>query len=123
MQNSDLKSVVSDYIAAFQERDMEKCLSYWHENAEIDFVMGTYRGMNDIEQWHQDRFNADMRVLQVQSIEVQDDRATVDVVATSKVARIWRMNSVEGRINLKFKAGKINHAKFGLRTAIPIERW
>lgn len=123
MQETDLQATIQAYLRAFDQRDLSRCMNFFVENATIDFASGIYRGTQAIEGWHKDRFAADLRVLRVDAIRAQGNTVTVDVVATSNVARAWRVNSVAGRATVVFQDGKIKEARFGLRMALPIEGW
>jgi uncharacterized protein (TIGR02246 family) len=123
MQGQDLEGIVQDYLEAFERRDRSRCMEFFAEDATINFALGVYRGRQAIEEWHDDRFRADLRVLRVENVRVQGDTATVDAIATSKVAKAWRVNSVAGTVTLVFRGGKIQEGKFHLRTRIPLEGW
>jgi ketosteroid isomerase-like protein len=123
MQESDLKTAIAAYLEAYDQRALSTCMDFFAQDATILFAMGTYRGHQAIEKWHQDRFAADLRVTRVDEVKMDGDTVIVDVTATSKVARAWRFDSVAGRVTVVFRQGKIHKAEFGLRTALPIERW
>jgi ketosteroid isomerase-like protein len=123
MQETELQATIQDYLQAFDERDLSKCVDFFTEDAMIDFASGIYRGKQAIEEWHKDRFGADLRVLRVEGIKPKGSTVTVDLVVTSKVARAWRINSAAGRATVVFDQGKIKEARFGLRMALPIEGW
>lgn len=123
MQDTDLQATIQAYLQAFDLRDLTQCMDFFAEDATIHFGMGTYRGRQAIEEWHKGRFAADLRVIRVDKVRTQGDTVIVDVVAISKVARAWRFDSVAGRVTLLFQEGKVKEAKFGLRTAIPVEGW
>ena len=53
----------------------------------MNFATGVYRGRQDLEGWHKDRFNADLRMIRIDRITVDRECVVVDAVATSKVAR------------------------------------
>lgn len=118
----DLQMVVQAYLEAFEARDLSRCLDFYAEDATINFLSGLYEGQQAIEEWHQDRFTADLRLVQVDEISVQGDTATVDAVATSKRLRIWKIDSLNGRATFRFENGKIKQAKFGLQMNNP-ELW
>jgi ketosteroid isomerase-like protein len=124
MSDTDLHSVIRDYLEAFDRRDLDRCMRFFAEDCRIDFAFGIYRGTEAIVGWHKDRFKAEMRVLRVEQIKVDGQTVVVDLVVTSEVATRWRLPTVAGRVNLVFGPGNlIRDASFGLRTAIPIEGW
>lgn len=127
MTTPDLKTVVTDYLDAFDARDLERCLGFYADTATIDFANGVYRGRQAIEEWHQDRFNADLRVLEVDSIRTEGETVVLDVVGTSQLARAWRFNTIPGRVKFTFEqaneAAKIKDAKFSLRPGFSFDKW
>ena len=122
-QKTDLHSMVHAYLQCFEARDLSQCMDFFAEDANLIFYMGSYRGREDIEQWHRDRFAADFRVIRIDKIEVQGDTVTVNAVATSNRLNAWRLGSLSGTATFSFNGGKIKDVKFGLRKAIPIEDW
>lgn len=119
----DLVQTVKEYLAAFESRDMAACLTYYADNAQIDFARGVFRGPKAIEEWHAERFKNEMRVLAVDNIKTKGGQVVVDLTGTSRVARQWRFNSIPGRVTLQFNDGKIVGAKFDLRVGLPLDRW
>lgn len=120
---ANLHATVTDYLAAYAARDVERCLSFFHDDAEMKFAFGTYRGRDALTEWHQDRFAANLRVLEIENIVVRGNVVTVDALATSDTAKIWRLSKFSGRVTLEFRDDHIAKAKFSLRTTIPIEGW
>lgn len=123
MQETDTKAVVEEYLQAFEERDLARCLGFFTEDATIHWVVAKYSGRQEIEGWHKDRFDAEMRPTRIDEIRVKGNRVYVDATATSKRAKIWRMDSLAGTATFIFDGGKIKEVKFGLRTSLPIEGW
>lgn len=119
----DPRRVVEDYIQAFDSRDRDRCMGFFADTSRIDFALGVYRGMKEIERWHDDRFGADLRLVRVEDIRTSGNVVTVDAVATSRIARAWRVNSVSGRVTFVIEEGKIVESKFRLRSNIPLEGW
>jgi ketosteroid isomerase-like protein len=123
MPAEDLQEMVRAYLEAFERRDLPRCLEFFADDAAITFALSVYRGKQAIEEWHKDRFSADLRVVRVERIRSHNGAVVVDAVATSKVARAWRFASVSGTVTLVFDGSKIKEAKFGLRTPLPLEGW
>jgi hypothetical protein len=123
MQGDDLETKVKAYLEAYDERDLDGCLDFFAEDAIINFAMGVFRGRPAIEEWHQDRFKADLRITRIDKIKVKGEKVTVDGVITSKTAKAWGFDSVAGRATLQFQNGKIRQVKFGLRMSLPLEGW
>ena len=123
MQKPDLKATIQEYLDAYDRRDLGQCVEFFAEDATIHFAMGTFKGRQAIEEWHRDRFAADMRVLRVDEIKIQEEKVIVDLVAASNTSRAWGFDSVDARVTLAFQQGKIKQAEFGLRNVIPFEGW
>lgn len=123
MQENNRQSMVEAYLQAFEERDLSRCMGFFAEDANLVFHTGMYRGKAAIEQWHKDRFAADMRVTRIDKIRVQGNTVIVDAFATSNRLRAWRFGLLGGTATFRFEEGKITDVKFALRMAIPIEDW
>jgi len=113
----DLEIVARSYLDAFEARDLERCLSFFDDDAVVDFQVAVFRGRKEIAGWHKDRFAADLKILRLESIAVNAETVVVDAVATSKRLAAWRIPSVSGRITMQFENGKIKHGKLTPRTA------
>ena len=117
----DLRAVADAYLAAFEARDLDRCLSLFADEASIDFQSGLYEGREGVRQWHQDRFDANLRVARLESVTVSGDTIVVDVVVTSDRLAAWKIQGLSGRITLRFKDGLIQHAKLTPRMMNPID--
>jgi hypothetical protein len=123
VQGPELEATIATYLQAFDSRDLARCTDFFAEDASIHFGLGTYRGRQAVEEWHKDRFAADVRVVRVERVASEGDSVKVDAVVTSRVARAWRFNSVAGTGSFVFNQGKITEAKFSLRMSLPLEGW
>jgi hypothetical protein len=123
MTDHDIEIIVRSYLEAYDSRDLSRCLDFFAPDARIDFASGIYASPATIEGWHKDRFAADMRVLRVESVRVDGDKVIVDLIATSKVVKQWRLNSLAGRVTLTFQDDKIKEAQFWPRMTLPLEGW
>lgn len=112
---TDVKPLVLDYLKAFDERDLERCLSFCNEDTTFHFLWRTFRGRKGIEKWHRDRFDADLRVLRVDSVSAERNTVTVDVIITSNKLKPHKVNSLGGRITVRLEHGALQDVKFGLR--------
>lgn len=119
----DLHSLIRAYLQAFEGRDLARCLDFFAEDATLRFAMATYRGTPAIEEWHRERFAADLRVTRIDEIRALDDKVVVDAEVTSNVIRAFRFESVAGTVTFRFQAGKIKEATFGLRMGLSLEGW
>lgn len=116
----DLEALAQEYLQAFEARSLETCLEFFDEASVIDFQMGVYKGLKQIETWHKDRFAANLRVLQVESIRADGASVVVDVTASSKRLQAWKVNSIAGRLTVLFDNRIIRHAKLAPRMNNPI---
>lgn len=89
-------------------------MSYYTDESSVEFV-STFRGLKEIEEWHNARFTAGLRLVRLDKITVDGQKVAVDAVATSKRLRAWRVNSISGSITATFDGGKIKEMKFGVR--------
>jgi len=104
---NDLDSVVQSYLKSFESRDVPGCVGFFAHDGVIQFQMGTFRGKESIEQWHTDRFEADAKIENVESMRVNGDTVIVDAAVSSKQLAAWRIRSISGRLTVRFENGKI----------------
>ncbi len=122
-EQNNLEEVVKDYIQALEARQLEKCVAFYKEDAHINFYLGHYQGKQDIERWHRDRFDADMRIVRIDTISAEGDTVVLTGAATSKKLKAWKINSLSGSMTFLFEDGKIKDVKFGMRLYNPLEGW
>lgn len=111
----DLESLTRDYLAAFEERDVEKCLGFFAEDASVDFQNVEYQGRDALREWHQERFQANLRLNKIENIRIKGNTVVVDAVASSDRLKAWKINSLKSRIEAKFEDDKIQEAKLSAR--------
>ena len=121
VQTTDLEAVIRAYLESFDARDLQRCVEFFAEDASIDFQMSAYRGHKAIQQWHADRFSADLRINRPESVRVNGDTVTVDAVISSERLAAWKVTSLSGRVTVRFECGKIKECKLTLRMGNPIE--
>jgi ketosteroid isomerase-like protein len=117
----DLEALTRQYLDAFEARDLERCVGFFHEDATIDFQNTIYRGRKGIEDWHKDRFAANLKMIRLDSITVNGDTVLVDGAAASKRLAAWKISSLNGRITIRFEDGKIRQGKLAPRLTNPID--
>lgn len=123
-EDNSLEKIVKEYIQALEDRDLEKCVDYYKEDAEIKFHLGHYSGKDDIVRWHRDRFDADMRVVRIDRIKADgDNKVVLKGAATSKKLKAWKIKDLSGSMTFFFEEGKIKEVKFGMRLYNPLEGW
>ena len=111
------------YLDAFKARNLERCMEYFTPDATLEWMMGEYSGKDSIEEWHRDRFAADLNVVRVEGFEANDSAVTLDVVVQSKRLASWRIPSVGGRVTAELENGKIRHTKFSVKSINPQQNW
>lgn len=104
-----------DYLHAFEARDLDRCLTFYDDAATLIFHTGRYCGRQEITAWHQDRFNADLRLLQIEDVATEAETVIIDATATSKRLKAWRIPSLAAKVEFVYQNDLIVLAKFGLR--------
>ena len=115
----DHEMIVRSYLEAFEARDLGRCLEFFAEDATIGFHLSAFRGARGVADWHRDRFEADARVVRIERMTIEGDRAVVDAVATSRTLRAWKIGGLKGRIEIFFAQGRIVRAQLSLRGSNP----
>jgi hypothetical protein len=113
------QQLIDGYLSAFESADTDRCMEYFDPEASIDWMMGTYVGESNIRAWHQDRFEAGLKIVRVDAVDVQGDVVTLEVTVTSKRLSAWRLPPLAGRVIVQLQNGKIRHAKFAVGSANP----
>lgn len=122
MQASELEGTIQEYMKAFEARDLARCLEFYSENATISFQDAIYRGRQAMEEWHNERFLADLKILDIDYVRAEDNEVIVDVVVSSNTLKEWNINRLNGTIAFHFQQGRIDEATFELRAHNP-ELW
>ncbi|HZS92251.1 MAG TPA: nuclear transport factor 2 family protein [Chloroflexota bacterium] len=122
-QLDDAPAVIRDYMDAFAARDLPRCLEMYEADASIEYGPARYQGAKALEDWHRARFNADLKVVRIDDIEVDDNIVTIAGVVTSKRLKLWRITNLSGRARFHLHEGKIREVSFGLRTYNPLEAY
>jgi hypothetical protein len=114
-----LRSLVEAYTQAFARGDLEACLSFWADDAVLRFLFASYEGRAAIEEWHQDRFAADVKLLRIDNLTVDGDTVTAQAVATSRRLRLFRMDEVKGTMTFRVVDGRFKEAVLSARKGAP----
>lgn len=115
MAEHDLEAAARAYLDAFEARDLDKCLAFYADDARLFFQMVAFQGRPAIENWHAQRFEANLQVARLDSLTVKGNTATIDANVTSNTLKAWRLPSLNATVSLVFENGKIKEAKFGPR--------
>ncbi len=110
-----LEEITKDYLAAFNARDLEKCLSFYADDATVDFQDVVYEGLDSLREWHQERFQANLKLDKIENVRVKGKTVTVDAVASSDRLSAWKISSLKSRIEAKFEDEKIQEVKLTAR--------
>jgi hypothetical protein len=114
-----LEDIVRDYLKAFEDRDLERCMTFFGDDVTVYFQNSVYRGTDAVRDWHKERFDADFRLVQLDSLAMNGESVTVDGVATSKRLRAWKIKNISGTMTVHFSDGLICDLEFGAR----LDRW
>jgi hypothetical protein len=115
-QQNAATALVEGYRDAFERRDLEACVGFFDEQATIRFLFATYQGREAIEQWHADRFEADVQIVNTEAIRSEGDSVAIDAEATSRRLRFFKIDKVRGTATFQIKEGRITEAKFQSRS-------
>lgn len=114
---------VQSYFDAFAAHDLPRCVDAYTDDATLHFVAGVYSGKSAIEEWHRERFAAELQILRIDSISSNHDSVTVDLVVASKRLQFFRIANLAGRGVLRLDGSKIKEARFSPRFCDPFEGW
>lgn len=112
MEEMDPRTVVEAYLQAFDARDLPRCIEFYDDDASLRFGPGLFQGKQDIEQWHKDRFAADMRIVELEDIEVHGETVIVRGLVASKRLRIFKIRSLGGTGTFLIRQGEIEEVRF-----------
>jgi hypothetical protein len=114
-----LRGIVEAYCAAFERGDVDACLGFFSEDAKLHFLFGTYEGHAAIREWHEARFEAEVKLLRIEQVAVKGDTVVAQLVATSRRLRVFRMDEVKGTATFKVAAGRFVDAALSARKGMP----
>ncbi len=108
---ADLAAITKEYLAAFDARDLEKCLTFFGEDAVVDFQNVEYQGAAALKEWHEERFAANLRLSKIDNVKVKGNKVTVDAVASSDRLAAWKIHALKSKIEATFEDEKIQEVK------------
>jgi len=123
MEAQTVEAIVRDYLDAVEKRDLDRCLRFYKDDACIHFMEGVYQGLEQIETWHRERFDANFRIRDIERTELSGDTLSVDAVITSDRLAAWRLESLSGTATIRIDGDKIKEMSFGMRVYNPLEEW
>jgi ketosteroid isomerase-like protein len=112
VEKIDPRTVVEGYLQAFEARDLPRCIEFYDDDASLTFGPGLFQGKQAIEQWHKDRFAADMRILELEDIEVHGETVIARGLVASKRLRMLKIRSLGGTATFLVQQGKIKELQF-----------
>ena len=118
MGDGHLQNIILNYQDAFKLRDLEKCMSFFENNAIVKFLFATYKGCKAIEKWHKDRFDANLQLLNIESIRVHQNQVVLNLTATSNRLNTFNIKSMKGTGTYIIEKGLIVKATYSPRRGI-----
>jgi hypothetical protein len=123
MQQTDIRATIQSYRQALEARDLARCVAFYTEDATIHFGMGLYQGKEAIEEWHRERFAANLQLVRLREIQIEQDKAILDVLVSSDRLKLWRINTLHAMATILFKGRRIKEVRFAARVSSPFEAW
>lgn len=123
MENATDSNLVENYLNALKSKEVSDCVKFFNEDAIINFQSGVFQGKKGIAEWHQNRFDVNFEVLNLEDVSIDDNKITIYAAITSDRIKAWKMKQLHGKMILDIENGKIQKAKFGLRITNPLENW
>ena len=117
------QALVEDYLAAVSAHQLETCLSFFAEDATIEFQGGVFKGPAAIEEWHRDRFAAGFQILKVERVTVEGDTVLVEASIASARLRVWKVAQLSGKATVRVENGRIVEARLAPKIYNPFEGW
>lgn len=121
MQTVNAQDVVQHYIDAFSARNLAGCMDLYDEQATLTAGPAKHRGKKDLEEWHQARFDANMRVMRIDDMYSDGDTVTVEGTVTSDRLKAWRVGKLTGRAKFVIHEGRIASVDLSMRAYNPLE--
>lgn len=119
----DLEFLVRDYLDAIAQQDLARCMEFYADDATVSALYATFRGSKAIEEWHKERFAANLKLTQVNEVRAKKDTVMVDAVITSTRLQSLKINAVRGTGTFRMENGKIKSAQFKPKMYNPLENW
>jgi hypothetical protein len=114
-----LRGIVEAYREAFERRDVDACVAFFTEDATLHFLFGSYEGRSAIREWHEDRFEADVKLLRIDGVTVEGNTVVAHMVVTSRRLRFFRMDEVKGTVTFQVADGRFKDAVLSARKGMP----
>jgi hypothetical protein len=118
LEAHDPRSVVEAYRESFDRKDASACAAFYADDAVLKFLFGTFQGRKNIEDWHRDRFAAEVQILRVDDLAVSGSQVQLNAVVTSRKLKRFRMDEVKGTAVFVVRDGRFQEATFGARRGV-----
>ncbi len=122
-QETTPQAVVESYLQAVKEHNLEGCLEFYAEDADLHYMKGVFHGKEAISGWHQERFDAEFEFVKINKISADGDKVVLDASITTKKLRAWKVPRLSGKATFKLDDGKIKEVKFRPKMYNPFEGW
>ena len=103
--------IVRQYIDAFKRRDLDACQAFFADDALVKFMAKRFQGKQAIADWHRERFQANVQILDSGTIEAVGDAVVAELTVTSKLTKRWRV-SLGGQSVIRIEDAKIREMGF-----------
>ncbi len=108
------KKTVEAFVAAFEARDLDKTLGFFAEDACVHFLGDDYVGQDALRTWIQDRFDANLRIVKLRGIDIQDEKAILKGEIDSDRIRAWPASGISGIMTIEFEGDLFKEFSFGM---------
>lgn len=102
---------IEAYLNAFRNRDIDSCVEFFEDNAVLTFQGRHYRGRNAIRQWHQDRLDSGVELVDIRTVSTVDDSIVVDGIVSARILVPWKVK-IHGQLIVEFGESRIQTLQF-----------
>lgn len=106
--------VLDEYISAFADRNLSRCVGLYAPGAILEFGGTFCRDAACIERWHVERFAANLALLRIDNVQIDGDEISIEGAVVSDRLKTWGVPAIMGRARFIIRDGKIAEARFGL---------
>lgn len=108
------KERVMEFLSAFEAKNMDACLAFLAKDALVKFGAAKYKGEDAIRGWLQERFDVNLHIVKLRSVEVKGEQVRVKAKVSSNRIRGWPARGISGMMMIDFEADAFKKVKFGL---------
>jgi hypothetical protein len=109
------ETLVRDYLSAFEARDVDGCTALYADDGVVQFQFSRYDGREAIKTWHRERFDANLRVVRVDEVAVDEGEVTVDALVASDRLQKWNFDSLGVRLTFALDGRRIRELRCNVR--------